>query len=243
PALGAWVGVSGIFLMTAMLAVLGILILLAIVPSPSAPVVPETPTSISEVLQLRELLRLDLGILVLHLVMTALFLIVPLSLRDAGLPVEQHSLLYLAVLVVSLIMMVPLIILAERKGHIKKVFAGAIGLLAIAQCALYLSGTMLWTLVGSLVLFFWAFNLLEALLPSLVSKVAPASAKGTAMGIYSTSQFLGAFLGGVLGGAIHEALGASTVFLFCAGISLVWLAVAAGMKTPATKGAISRGGR
>jgi MFS family permease len=228
--------VAGIFWLTAVLALLGVLLLLAVVPSPvssarhrdALPV----PAMFRRVLGDGQLLRLDWGIFSLHLILTALFLVVPLALRDAGLAPERHSLLYAPVMLLSIAAMIPFIILAERHGRMKAVFLGAIAALTLAQLALWGSLGSFWGLAVGLWLFFSAFNLLEATLPSLVSKVAPADAKGTAMGVYSSSQFGGAFVGGLLGGWAHQAFGLAGVLLVCAAITGLWLLVAAGMRNP-----------
>ncbi|HCE41548.1 MAG TPA: MFS transporter, partial [Alcanivorax sp.] len=168
--------------------------------------------------------RLDLGIMVLHLTMTASFVVLPQILKQRlGLDLQQHSLLYLAVLVTSFLAMVPLIITAERRGAmpVKRL---AVSLLIVAELLLALAGGALWHFVLALFVYFMAFNLLEALLPSLVGRAAPAGTRGTAMGVYSTSQFLGVFIGGQLGGALYQWVGAEAVFLGCALMAVVWLA-------------------
>ena len=173
--------------------------------------------------------RLDVGILVLHMTMTASFVVLPQLLKQRlGMSLEQHSLLYLVVLVGGFLAMVPLIIAAERRGAmpIKRV---AVGLLIVAEILLALAGNTLWHFVLALFVYFMAFNLLEALLPSLVGRAAPAGTRGTAMGVYSTSQFLGVFIGGQLGGALYQWVGAEAVFLGSAVIAVGWLLYLRGM--------------
>jgi predicted MFS family arabinose efflux permease len=228
--------VAGIFWLTGALALLGLVLLLAVVPTPLHQTVHRdaepVPALLGRVLRDPQLLRLDWGIFALHLILTALFLGFPLALRDAGLAPAQHTLLYLPVLLGSVAAMVPLVILAERYGRMKAVFVGAVAALGLALLGLYLAAPQLWQLALLLWLFFSAFNLLEATLPSLVSKLAPAAAKGSAMGVYSTSQFAGAFVGGALGGWAHHALGVHGVFLAGAGVALAWLVIALGMRAP-----------
>ncbi|NNJ92292.1 MAG: MFS transporter [Gammaproteobacteria bacterium] len=236
PYLDQLIGISGIFWMTAVFAVLGMLVIWLVVPTPEKqPVHREAqtvPEAFSRILQNTELLRLDWGIFSLHLILTAMFLSVPLLLRDLGLPQAEHSLLYLVVLGISVVIMVPFIILAEKKGKIKAVFSGGIAAIALASLLLFSAGTS-WLLAAAfLTLFFTGFNLLESLLPSLVSKTAPVDAKGTAMGVYSTGQFLGGFLGGLIGGLVHQYLGYEWVFAACLVIALLWLMVALTMKHP-----------
>jgi MFS family permease len=164
------------------------------------------------------------------MIMTASFVVVPALLSERlGLSLQSHSLLYLAVLVVGFIAMVPLVIRAERRGAIP-VKRLAIVLLAVSQVLLALADAALWHYVVALLVFFAAFNLLEALLPSLVGRAAPAGTRGTAMGVYSSSQFMGVFVGGQLGGALYQWLGPEAVFYGCMVLAVVWLLVLTGMQ-------------
>ncbi|MCB1857676.1 MAG: MFS transporter [Gammaproteobacteria bacterium] len=237
PVLDTWIGVKGIFWLTAVLAVCGVGITLFVVPNPkhrqfhrdAEPV----PGQFGRVLANRDLLRLDIGIMTLHMAMTALFLVLPLSLRDlAGLDIHHHWMVYFPVLLVSVVLMVPFVVVAEKRRRIKGVMLLAIAALAMAQLGFFLFNGALWGLLSALVLYFTAFNVLEATLPSLVSKMAPAESKGTAMGVYSTSQFSGAFLGGVIGGWVHTRFGMEAVFLFAATVAGLWLLIAAFMSEP-----------
>ena len=153
-------------------------------------------------------------------------------LRDLGLEPVQHAWLYLPVMLGSIALMLPLVIVGERRGLMKPVFIGAVGCLMIAQLALGLTVDNFWGFVVALTLFFTAVNLLEAALPSLVSKIAPVEAKGTAMGVYSTSQFTGAFIGGVVGGWAHHQFGLAAVFEAGAVAAAIWLLLAFGMRRP-----------
>ncbi len=236
PALAHWFGLSGVFWFTAALAVGGALILATVVPTPEHSSVHRdaepVPGQFAGVLHHPELLRLDFGVLTLHMLMTALFLVIPLDLQSAGLPAAHHWWVYLPVLFFSILAMVPFIILAERGGHHKGVLLGAVAGLGLSLVGLFAFHTALPSLVLFLFLFFTAFNLLEASLPSLISRIAPPAAKGTAMGIFATAQFGGAFLGGLLGGWFHQRFGQDAVLLFCAGTALAWLLVAWPMRSP-----------
>jgi predicted MFS family arabinose efflux permease len=231
PLLANWLGLSGLFWFTVALGLLAVVVALW-VPAPHA--------RSSEPLPVRErfrrtlgsanLRRLDLGILMLHLTMTASFVVLPQILRHRlGLDLEQHSLLYLVVLVGGFLAMIPLIIAAERRGAIP-IKRLAVALLIVAEVLLALAGSTLWHFVLALFIYFMAFNLLEALLPSLVGRAAPAGTRGTAMGVYSTSQFLGVFIGGQLGGALYQWVGAEAVFAVCAILGIFWLYVLHGME-------------
>lgn len=236
PVLGKLIGIEGIFWLTAVLAFVGIAIVALVVPTPTHSRVhrdAETvPSMFRRVLRDGDLLRLDLGIFTLHLILTALFLAVPLVLRDLGLEPLRHASLYLPVMIVSVIAMVPFVIMAERGGRMKVVFLGAVAVLICAQLGLAFAVQQFWGFVVALALFFTAFNLLEATLPSLVSKTAPVDAKGTAMGIYSSSQFAGAFFGGLIGGLVHQQFGLAAVFVAGAMIAMIWLLAASGMRRP-----------
>ena len=237
PVLAGAVGLSGLFWVTALLALGGVALVLGVVPTPVGSRTHRdtqaVPAQFKAVLTNPDLLRLDLGILILHLVLTAGFVVVPLLLRDAaGLDAADHWLIYLPVLACSVAAMVPFIVLAERKRQVKQVFVGAVAVLTLSQLALLGLGDSLAGLAGALFVFFTAFNLLEASLPSLVSKTAPPASKGTALGVYSSAQFLGAFLGGILGGWLYGAWGPRSVFVLGAGAVGCWLLVAATMRQP-----------
>lgn len=236
PLVAGVAGLSGVFWFTAALAAGGMLVLWLVVPTPAhSSVHRDAEPVLSQfrgVLFNRDLLRLDFGIFSLHLILTSLFLVLPLALKDAGLASSNHWRVYLPVLALSVLAMVPFVVMAERGGLIRGIFIGAVGMLAAAGLLFFSAARHLYIIAAVLVLFFTATNLLEAMLPSIVSKVSPAESKGTAMGVYSSFQFAGAFLGGTLGGWVHQALGADAVFLLGAAVGLVWLAVAFGMRTP-----------
>jgi MFS family permease len=237
PVLNKWIGVPGIFWITAVFALIGIAMVVFVVPTPTLTrphhEAEAVPSQFGRVLRDSNLLRLDLGILVLHMILTATFVVMPLELRDeVHFAASRHWEIYLPVMVCSVLAMVPFIIQAERNGRIKPVMLGAIALLCLAELGLYGLPVSLVDVAFLLFLFFVAFNLLEAMLPSLISRVAPLDCRGTAMGIYSSSQFLGAFLGGALGGLVHGRFGLHAVFLFTALGALLWLLIAASMKAP-----------
>jgi MFS family permease len=162
---------------------------------------------------------------------------VPFALVDGGLDAEHHWQVYLPVLLGSLVILVPAIIYGEKHGGLKKVFVAAIALMLAAQIGLAFtiwshSMHLFWGVVAALFAYFIAFNILEASLPSLVSKIAPPEAKGTAMGVYNTSQALGLFFGGAAGGWLAQNYGFGVVFAFCAGLMAIWLVLAARMTPP-----------
>lgn len=237
PMLESTIGVPGIFWLTAVLALLGIGVLFVGVPRPPAQVLHRdteaVPGLIRRVLTDGQLLRLDFGILVQHAIMTATFLGLPLLLEEGGgMDLHHQWALYLPVLFLSVVFMVPLIIYGERQARLKRVFLMAVAALVLAQLLLAVPGHGLWSLAAVMVLFFTAFNLLEATLPSLVSRLAPAGMKGTALGVYSSSQFLGIFVGGALGGWINGLFGLPGLFGFSAALGTLWWLASLGLRNP-----------
>jgi predicted MFS family arabinose efflux permease len=237
PLLNGWIGVPGIFSLTAVLAVGGVAVIVWLVPTPAVTrshrEAEAIPAQFGRVLRNPELLRLDFGILMLHTILTASFVVLPLILRDeAGIAAANHWMVYLPVLLCSVLAMLPLIIQAERKGHIRPVFLFAIALLVVAELGLWLLPVSVASVVFMLFVFFTAFNLLEAMLPSLISRVAPADCRGTAMGFYSSAQFAGVFLGGALGGVLHGLYGLHAIFLVSAAGAVLWLLLAFSMSRP-----------
>ena len=230
-------GLSGLFLATAAMALVGIVIVMFMVPR-STGTLQHRESGVARqallpTLRHPDLLRLDLGIFVLHAMLMSSFIALPLALVEkAGLPKEQHWWVYLTALLISFFAMIPFIIYGEKKRKMKRVLLGAVGTLMLTELFFWQFGDSLRTLVIGTVVFFTAFNLLEASLPSLISKVSPAGGKGTAMGVYSTSQFLGSALGGILGGWLFQHGGLSVVFLGGAGLAALWLAFAVTMREP-----------
>jgi len=237
PALNDSIGVPGIFWLTALLALLAIGVTRFVVPDPveshfhvdSEPV----PSQVSRVITDPQLLRLDFGVFTLHVLITANFVVLPLLLRDTlQLPSPHHWWLYLPVLLLSVVAMLPIIFVAERRNLVKPVFLGAILLMGVAETGLLVLHQQIYQVATLLFIFFTGFNLMEATLPSLISRMAPPESKGTAMGIFSSSQFLGAFVGGAAGGWLLGIFDIGAVFAGCASMTLLWFAVASGMQTP-----------
>ena len=236
PLVAASFGLSGVFWFNALLAAMGLPVLWRLVPPAPRRLrhrdVGIDRAQLGRTLRRPDLLRLDFSIFVLHLVLMAIFVAVPFRLIEAGLPSERHGLAYLGVMLLAFIGMVPLVVVAEKRRRMKAMCLLAISAMLVSLLGMAWGGAGLWGLLAWLLAYFIGFNLLEATLPSMISKLAPAGAKGTAMGVYSTSQFLGAFLGGVLGGALAQQWGLSAVFLGAAALAAVWLAVMVGMRQP-----------
>ena len=246
PALYHTVGMPGIFVLTGVLALAGIPVLYRVVPPEPVVHAEHAPdmgrAALAAVLGNPELLRLNFGILALHMMQMAMFVVVPpLLVERAGLPVAAHWHVYLPVVLASFVLMIPPLLAAERHGRSRRLFLGSIGLLVAVQVGLTWWATGLVTIAVWLLGFFVAFNLLEAAIPSLVTRVAPPRAKATALGVYNTTQALGLFAGGALGGWLAKHFGAAGVFMAAAALGLVWAAVAAGMRIPPPRAAAAVG--
>ncbi|WP_204352675.1 MFS transporter [Salinicola halophilus] len=229
-------GLAGVFWFTAALSAGALLVLWKLVPSAPRRLrhrdVGLDRAQLRATLTQGNLLRLDFSIFALHLILTACFTALPFKLEALGFAPAHHGWVYLPVMALAFIGMIPLVIVAEKYRKMKPVFFGA-----VAAMTLILLGFGEWgddrvSLIALLWGFFVVFNLLEATLPSMISKLAPAGAKGTAMGIYSTSQFFGAFLGGTLGGALSQGYGIESVFFGAALVGALWLAVIWRMPAP-----------
>ena len=210
-------GLHVLFWMIAILATTGIALTIWVVPNSSTHVLNResgmVKGSFSKVLAEPRLLKLNFGIMCLHILLMSTFVALPGQMADAGFPAAEHWKVYLATMLIAFGSVVPFIIYAEVKRKMKQVFVFCVGLIVVAEIVLWNAQTQFWQLVVGVQLFFVAFNLMEALLPSLISKESPAGYKGTAMGVYSTSQFLGVAIGGSLGGWIDGMFDGQGVFL------------------------------
>jgi predicted MFS family arabinose efflux permease len=236
PALNHLIGVPGIFALTGVLALAAIWVVKVWVPDPADTHfhadAQANPAKLVDILKNPQLARLDFGIFALHAAQMAMFVVVPVALKNSGLAADQHWAVYLPVLLGSFVLMVPAIIYGEKRGKMKPVFIGAVALMLLAQLGLAFGIDHFWGIVWALFFYFVAFNLLEASLPSLISKLAPVSAKGTAMGVYNTSQALGLFFGGALGGWLAQHHGFHAVFIFCVVLMGIWLLASLSMVAP-----------
>ncbi|WP_312456907.1 MFS transporter [Pseudescherichia sp.] len=229
-------GLHALFWMIAGLATAGIILTLWVVPDSKNHVLNRESGMVkgcfSKVIASPPLLKLNFGIMCLHILLMSTFVALPGQMEAAGFPAAEHWKIYLATMLISFVSVVPFIIYAEVKRHMKRVFVFCVIVLLVAEIVLWGAGPHFWELVAGVQLFFLAFNLMEALLPSLISKEAPAGYKGTAMGIYSTSQFIGVAIGGSLGGWVDGLFDSQTVFLAGALLATVWLLVASTMQEP-----------
>lgn len=229
-------GLHALFWMIAVLATSGIVITLLVVPSASNHVLNResgmVKGSFRDVLSNSRLVKLNFGILCLHILLMSSFVALPGQFERAGLPAAEHWKVYLVTMLIAFVSVVPFIIYAEVKRRMKRVFIFCVALMLVAEVVLWLAGGHFWTLVIGVQLFFVGFNLMEAILPSLVSKESPPGYKGTAMGLYSTSQFIGVAIGGSMGGWVFGNFDAQSVFVVGAVIAAVWLLVSVTMQEP-----------
>ncbi|MGZ5061726.1 MAG: MFS transporter [Usitatibacter sp.] len=225
PFLNKAIGVPGIFALTGVLALGAIAVVRFAVPE--APAMPRAarPVAFSTLLRDPELVRLNAGIFALHLVLMAVFLVVPSALVRAGLPARDHWWVYLAALFAGFLLMLPAVV-GPASARERQVFLASIATVAVAIALLAARLDSLAWMVAALVIFFAGFNVLEAKLPALVSRAAPRDAKGAATGVYSSVQFLGMFFGGAAGGAVAQHAGPVAMLVACLGVMAAWLAVA-----------------
>jgi MFS family permease len=240
PWLNGTIGVPGIFVMTGVLVLSAMWVVYALVPdAPDRPRRADTRGGLAEfaaVIKDPQLGRLYYGVFALHTVLMALFIAVPLDLRAAGLPVDHHWQVYLPVMAGSFVLMLPAVAGPYRPRRFKAWFVGSIALLLLAQLAMPWAAAGVWGLAVFLLAFFAAFNALEAHLPTLVSRMAPAHARGVAIGAFASLQFFGTFFGAAAGGFLYGRWGTAGIVIFDAVLLVIWLMVAAGTKVPATGG-------
>lgn len=236
PVVASRLGLSGIFWVTAALALLAVALLYLLVPAGGARSHDRDirPGTFRRVLSDPNLVRLDVGIMVLHCILTAGFVVLPVVLAESlDLTPAEHWKVYVPVMLASVVVLFPAIRLGESRNAMHRLVAVMVAVLAVGEVALVDSlQAGGWLVVVALLIYFTAFNVLEASLPSLVSRFAPAQAKGAALGVFSTCQFFGAFLGGLLGGMLYGRFGASGVFAVCAVLAGAWFLVALGLRSP-----------
>lgn len=224
PVIDGWIGLSGLFWVSAALGLAAQPLLWFAVPDPIAPAAPVAPTTSAERVRNPGLLSLYIGVFCLHGILAASFVSIPvLLLSGAGIPVAEHYAMYLPVLGCSLLIVTPMIMLSHREGLADTLYRCAVALVVVGELGLWLAPPGLLVLGACLTAFFAGFNYLEASLPSMVSRAAPAASRGSALGTYATAQFIGMFAGGVLGGAIANITGYRLVFAGMAVVGACWL--------------------
>jgi MFS family permease len=230
PLLNRWIGVPGIFAITGVLALLAIVVVAKAVPNERI-ADDANPRRVDQrllgpVLRDGQLLRLNFGIFVLHAGMTGLFIVTPMMLKQSGLAADQQWQIYLPVVLLSFLLMLPAVMRGDHRGQDKQIFVGAIGVLATGFFVLAAAGARFWMLFAGLLIFFTAFNILEASLPAWISKLATAQNRGTALSVHSIFQFLGPAFGGYASGWLLDHAGPLAVYVFCALLAMIWCLVA-----------------
>lgn len=242
PLITAAGGVRWLFWLSLALSIIAIAIVIWLVPKESSSTRHRLVSldGLRKVVSNVDLLRLNLGIFILHSVLMALFVALPLFLQTINIPPAQHAWVYLGVMGISFMLMVPLIIIGERRGEVKRIFLSLllVTVIALLSLALLSSQADIQTTTSSLLIlagilfFFIGFNYLEATLPSLMSKTVLDLHRGAGSSVFSTCQFLGAAVGGILGGWLFNRFGVTGLMLCCAGALFVWWLVACNMNMP-----------
>jgi MFS family permease len=228
-------GLPGLFVLTGTLALAGIAVVVWGVPPEPGQHKAVVRGSLAAVLRHGPTMRLNFGVFVLHALLLAMWVGVPQLLVDAGLPQQHHWWVYLPAVTLSFFVMAASLFPLERRGYLRAVFLGAVGIIGLVEAALALSAgasPSVAALAVLLFLFFCGSNILEAAQPSMASRLAPPEARGTAMGVYNTLQSLGFFAGGAVGGWLTKHVGVQGLFATCAALMLVWLVVAWPMRAP-----------
>jgi MFS family permease len=236
PALSARYGLAGIFYLTTCLSILGIILIQRVIPSPHKERFhadsQTNPALFKSVITDTQLLRLNGGIFCQHFILTATFFVIPIilseQLKQGHLTQQWHF--YLPLMVCAFLTMIPLIILGEKKKKMRPIFISAVLVTGLAQLLLAFNYQDWYSLCLLMFLYFIVFNFLEASLPSLISKRASPKNKGTAMGVYSTGQFLGIFAGGSLAGVLYQWQSCKAIFSANAILSLIWFVASLTMK-------------
>jgi len=237
PLLASYIGLAGLFGLTGLLALAGVAVVIWWVPAEPLQHKNQPRGKLSEVLTHAALLRLDAGVFILHAVQLAMWVAIPALLVQAGLSKDHHWWVYLPAVLASFVVMGATLFPLERRGYLRAVFLGAIGLVTLVQLGLLWAADaphVAW-LAFMLFLFFCGFNVLEASQPSLASRVAPPHARGAALGVYNTLQSLGFFAGGALGGWLVKTQGVPALFIACAVGMGLWLLLAWPMTAPGRK--------
>lgn len=236
PAVAYYVGLAGIFWSTAALALISMALLYWFVPGHYAHSHDREirPGSFSRALRHPDLVRLDLSVLALHLILTASFVVLPKVIENSmHLPAPEHWKVYVPIMLISAVLLFPMVSLGESRGMMHRLVAAMVVVLAIGELALADTiGIAPWAVGVALLVYFTAFNVLESSLPSLVSRFAPQDAKGAALGVFSTCQFIGAFIGGLSGGIVYGHFGVAGTFQFCAVIAGLWFFAVLGLRSP-----------
>ena len=226
PLLVSVIGMSGLFVLTGVSMMLAMFAVYKYVPDPEKNTSSNRLPALQIALQ-PQLWRLNFGIFALHAAQMALFISLPFLFLQMGIAQEAQWKVYAPMVLFGMVLMVPVIIYGEKKRKLKQTLLFAIGMMVVAQTMLATQHNVVMVMTAALVIYAIAFNVLEAILPSMVAKFAPAEQRGAAMGFYSTAQSIGLFIGGVAGGGLFSRFGFEGVFVFATALMLIWWAIAA----------------
>lgn len=226
PLLVSVIGMSGLFVLTGVSMMLAMFAVYKYVPDPEKNTSSNRLPALQIALQ-PQLWRLNFGIFALHAAQMALFISLPFLFLQMGIAQEAQWKVYAPMVLFGMVLMVPVIIYGEKKRKLKQTLLFAIGMMVVAQAMLATKHNAVMVMTTALVIYAIAFNVLEAILPSMVAKFAPAEQRGAAMGFYSTAQSIGLFIGGVAGGGLFSRFGFEGVFVFATALMLIWWAIAA----------------
>jgi len=236
PVLTNLLGLQGIFFAISILAVIAMLVIYFLTPEPDHQFVQRDAVAarnqFSMIFKDGQLMRLNIGIFTLHFLLTSFFVAFPSRLNGLGVELAEHSWIYLVTMLVSVALMLPMMIFAEKKRQHARAMLVGVMLIALVQFSFGMFQFPLFLVVIAMIIYFTGFNLMEALLPSMISRIAPLSGKGTALGVYSTSQFAGAFLGGPVAGLIMQYKGMDGIYLIGAFMAMLWALLSLGLKNP-----------
>ena len=226
PLLVSVIGMSGLFVLTGVSMLLAMFAVYKYVPDPEKNTSSNRLPALQIALQ-PQLWRLNFGIFALHAAQMALFISLPFLFLQMGIAQEAQWKVYAPMVLFGMVLMVPVIIYGEKKRKLKQTLLFAIAMMVVAQAMLATKHNAVMVMTAALVIYAIAFNVLEAILPSMVAKFAPAEQRGAAMGFYSTAQSIGLFIGGVAGGGLFSRFGFEGVFVFATALMLIWWAIAA----------------
>ena len=225
PLLVSVIGMPGLFVLTGVSMLLAMFAVYKYVPDPEKNISTNRMPALKIALQ-AQLWRLNYGIFALHAAQMALFISLPFLFLQMGIAQDMQWKVYAPMVLFGMVLMVPVIIFGEKKHKLKQTLLFAIAMMVVAQTILAVKHDMVLAMTVALVIYAIAFNVLEAILPSMVAKFAPAEQRGAAMGFYSTAQSIGLFVGGVAGGGLFSKFGFVGVFVFATVLMLVWWAIA-----------------
>jgi len=236
PILNTYLGFQNIFMLIAILSVIAMGVVIYYIPNPiSYSRNEKIDYPIKKIIFDKVFLKLDYGIFALHASQIIMFMMIPLMLNGIGYPIKYHWQIYLPVFVLSMLAIIPMIILSSKKKMLRSFFLLNVFLLIFVQYLFMNWSDSKQSIMIILLIYFIAFNFLEATLPSLISRLSPKNLKGLVLGAYNTSQSLGIFVGGILGGFIASQFNDKAIFILSGVLLAGWLALMIRFIFPSSK--------